>query len=301
MEKTEKIEAFDQKKFDCDTFPEGFNNKAGLFNVFRLDSFVGDKAKPVPYKRRDFYKITLMIGQGKIHYADKVIDVQKQALVFSDPLIPYKWEHTENIRSGFFCVFNQDFFQHYGNLSQYGVFQPGGTHVFDLSDEQVEKVRAIYERMFEEINSDYIHKYDVLRTVVFELLHFAMKMQPNMSIDKQQINANNRISALFIDLLERQFPIEDTYQKINLRSASDFANQLNVHVNHLNRAIRVTTQKTTSQIIADRLLQEAKTLLKQSTWNVSEISNALGFNEVTHFNNFFKKHIQTTPLKFRNV
>jgi AraC-like DNA-binding protein len=101
--------------------------------------------------------------------------------------------------------------------------------------------------------------------------------------------------------LERQFPIDDTYQKINLRSASDFASQLNVHVNHLNRAIRETTQKTTSQIIAERILQESKILLKQSTWNVTEISNALGFNEVTHFNNFFKKHIQTTPLKFRNV
>jgi AraC family transcriptional regulator, transcriptional activator of pobA len=295
------MEEFTQQKFNCDTFPEGFNNKGGLFNVFRLEPFVGDKANPVPYKRRDFYKITLMIGQGKIHYADKVMDIQKQALMFSNPLIPYKWEHTENIRSGYFCVFNQEFFLHYGNLSQYEVFQPNGTHVFDLSDFQMEKVSAFYERMFEEINSDYIHKYDVLRTIVFELLHFAMKMQPTMSFDKQVMNANKRISALFIDLLERQFPIDDTYQKISLRSASDFANQLNVHVNHLNRAVKETTQKTTSQIIADRIAQESKILLKNSAWNVSDISHALGFNEVTHFNNFFKKHIQTTPLKFRNV
>ncbi len=33
--------------------------------------------------------------------------------------------------------------------------------------------------MFAEINSDYLHKYDVLRTLVFELIHYAMKMQPN--------------------------------------------------------------------------------------------------------------------------
>jgi AraC-like DNA-binding protein len=77
--------------------------------------------------------------------------------------------------------------------------------------------------------------------------------------------------------------------------------QLNVHVNHLNRAIKETTEKTTSQIIAERILRESKILLKHSAWNVSEIAYALGFTEVTHFNNFFKKHVQLSPLKFRNV
>jgi AraC-like DNA-binding protein len=101
--------------------------------------------------------------------------------------------------------------------------------------------------------------------------------------------------------LERQFPIDDNHHKIYLRSASEFASQLNIHVNHLNRAVKETTQKTTSQIIAERILQESKILLKHSTWNVSEIAYALGFNEVTHFNNFFKKHVQLSPLKYRNV
>jgi len=37
-------------------------------------------------------------------------------------------------------------------------FQPDGTHVFDLSDEQVTNISALYERMFEEINSNYTYK-----------------------------------------------------------------------------------------------------------------------------------------------
>jgi AraC family transcriptional regulator, transcriptional activator of pobA len=86
---------------------------------------------------------------------------------------------------------------------------------------------------------------------------------------------------------------------VQLRSPSDFANQLNVHVNHLNRAVKESTQKTTSNLIAERVLQESKILLRHSRWNVSEVAYALGFTEVTHFNNFFKKHTDTTPLKFR--
>jgi len=299
MNKVESIEEFYKRKFNW--LPENIRNEIGHFNVFRLEPFVGDKAQPVPYKRRDYYKIMLVIGNSKVHYADKVVEVKKQALSFSNPHIPYKWEHLDNIRKGAFCIFNQHFFHQFGNLNQYEVFQPNGTHVFELTNAEVKKISAVYERMFEEINSDYIHKYDVLRNLVFELLHIAMKMQPTATFDKQPINASQRISALFLELLERQFPIDESHPGISLRAASDFAKQLNVHVNHLNRAVKEATEKTTSQIIAERILQEAKILLKHSTWSVSEIAYALGFTEVTHFNNFFKKHVPLAPLKFRNV
>lgn len=299
MNKVETIEDFYKRKFDW--MPENLKNEIGHFNVFRLEPFVGDKAQPIPYKRRDFYKIMLVKGNSKVYYADKVIEVQKQAISFSNPQIPYKWEHLDNIREGAFCIFNQHFFHQFGNLAQYSVFQPNGTHLFELNDEQAALVASIFERIFLEINSEYVHKYDVLRNLVFELLHFAMKMEPNSKIDKQQINASQRISTLFLELLERQFPIDEVHPKIEYRTASDFANQLNVHVNHLNRSIKETTEKTTSQIIAERILQESKILLKHSAWSVSEIAFALGFTELTHFNNFFKKHTQTSPLKFRNV
>ncbi|MBX2891004.1 MAG: helix-turn-helix domain-containing protein [Saprospiraceae bacterium] len=87
---------------------------------------------------------------------------------------------------------------------------------------------------------------------------------------------------------------------MSLRTASDFARQLNIHFNHLNRALKAITDKTTTQTIGERILQEAKITLRHSNWNVSEFSDAPGFVEVTHFNNFFKKHVGQSPLKFRN-
>jgi AraC family transcriptional activator of pobA len=298
MNKVETLEELYRQKFDW--LPDNLKNEIGHFNVFKLEPFVGERAKSIPYKKRDYYKIMLVIGNGKVNYADKVVEVQKQALSFSNPQIPYSWEQRDRIEGGFFCIFNKHFFHQFGDLNQYSVFQPGGTHIIELSDEQAAKVQSIYDRMFEEIHSEYIHKYDVLRNLVFELIHFAIKIQPITKCNKQQINASQRISSLFLELLERQYPIDDNHQKVNLRSASDFAKQLNVHVNHLNRAVKEITEKTTSQLIAERLLQEAKILLKHSTWSVSEIAFALGFTEVTHFNNFFKKHVEISPLKFRN-
>lgn len=299
MDKIESLEAFYKRKFDW--MPDNIKNEIGHFNVFPHEPVEPDKVKPLPYKRRDFYKIMLVVGDINMQYADKVISIKKQALFFSNPQIPYKCEQLERIKEGYYCIFNQDFFHQFGNLNQYSVFQPNGNHVFELTDEQVANIRVIYKKMFEEINSNYVHKYDVLRNLVFELLHFAMKMQPVADFNQQPINASQRISTIFLELLERQFSIDEDHPSVNLRSASDFANQLNVHVNHLNRAVKETTQKTTTQIIAERVLQESKILLKHSNWNVAEIAYALGFNEVTHFNNFFKKHTQGSPSKFRNV
>ncbi|MCB0669503.1 MAG: hypothetical protein KDC80_26950 [Saprospiraceae bacterium] len=54
-------------------------------------------------------------------------------------MIPYKWGHLDEIRNGYFCIFNQHFFHQYGDLTQYAVFQPQGEHIFELEDEQVEK------------------------------------------------------------------------------------------------------------------------------------------------------------------
>jgi len=299
MSKIETIEEFYQRKFDW--IPDNIRNEIGHFNVFQHEPIEPGKTKSLPYKRRDFYKIMLVLGNITMNYADQVVSIKKQALFFSNPQIPYNCENLERIEVGFYCIFNPHFFHQFGDLNQYSVFQPGGNHVFELTDEQVVQITGIYKKMFEEINSDYLYKYDVLRNLVFELLHFGMKIQPAVKSEKHLINASQRISTMFLELLERQFPIDEDHQAFSLRSASDFSNQLNVHVNHLNRALKETTDKTTSQIIGERILQEAKILLKHSAWTVSEIAYALGFNEVTHFNNFFKKHVQLSPLKFRNV
>ena len=142
MRNVETIEEFYKEKLNW--MPDNLRNEIGHFNVFNLEPFVGENAKPTPYKRRDFYKIMLVIGGGKVHYA-KVVEVQKQALSFSNPQIPYKWENKEDITGGFYCIFNQYFFHQFGDLNHYEVFMPNGEHIFELTDEESNKVKDIYK------------------------------------------------------------------------------------------------------------------------------------------------------------
>jgi AraC-like DNA-binding protein len=300
MEKIQSLEEFYRAK-DL-RMPENMGKENGHFNVFNAEEFVGHHAKPLPYSRKDFYKVALISGRNRYYYADKTMEVESHALFFANPQVPYQCEPLAEEQSGLFCIFTEAFFHQFTTvkLLDYPVFKPGGQPIVFLPQEQVGPIREIFEKMLAEMSSNYQHKLDLCRNYVMELIHMGLKMQP-IEISPSHSNASTRISSLFTDLLERQFPIESPVQQVNFRSATDFATQLSVHVNHLNKALKDATGKSTSELISERMIQEAKALLRHTDWNVSEIGYCLGFQEPAHFNNFFKKKTQLTPRSFRTV
>lgn len=298
MPTIETLENFYQAKLSW--IPENLQKEIGHFNVFPRGIFAGAGAKPIPYSRRNYYKISLLIGKNRFHYADRSLDVQDYGLMFAGPQVPYQCESLEDKQAGYFCIFTEAFINQHssGRVQDFPVFKPGGNPLFQLTESQMQAVKGIFERMMTEIASEYAYKYDALRNYVFELIHSAQKMNADLPVYAHP-NASTRISTLFVELLERQFPVESPQQQVRLRKASDFADQLSVHVNHLNRALKEVTGKTTTLLIAERVLQEAKVLLRHTDWNISEVAYGLGFEEPSHFNNFFKKHTQLKPSEFR--
>lgn len=283
--------------------PENINREIGHFNVFRIDELMARlrEKKEMPYNRRSYYKISLIIGKNRAEYADKVIDIEKKGLLFATPRIPYNYIPQDDKQSGHFCIFTPDFLTPGKNgvaLDDLPIFRPGGYPIFQISNDDVKELQRIFEKMHKELSSNYIYKYDLIRNYVMELIHFGQKLQPASTLYSTH-NASARVSSLFIELLERQFPIESPQQRLALKTARDFSEQLAVHVNHLNKVLKENTGKTTTDLIASRILQEAKILLKQTNWNVSEIAYSLGFEEVAHFSNFFKKQTKAAPLSFR--
>ena len=107
MENPESLEEFYKRKFNW--IPESLAQDIGHFNLFRLEPYLEGKMKAVPYRKRDFYKVMLVKGGGTVHYADRVYEVKKQALSFSNPLVPYKWDHLAPETTGEYCIFNRHF------------------------------------------------------------------------------------------------------------------------------------------------------------------------------------------------
>lgn len=255
-----------------------------------------------PYRRRDFYKVTLIESAGILHYGDKGVSVKQPVLLFSNPMIPYCWESADPEQAGYFCIFTEAFLKrHPGPLTAMDspFFAKGVKPVYQVPLSQLERIRHLFKTMLEEVDSEYPQKFDLLYNYIQILVHEANKLKPAGDYIAPH-NAASRITSLFMDLLDRQFPIDESGQTVQLKKAADFATCLSVHVNHLNRAVKEVTGKTTSSWIAERIIQEAKSLLLHTNWNVNEVAYCLGFEYPSYFNNFFRKQTNQTPASFRN-
>jgi AraC family transcriptional regulator, transcriptional activator of pobA len=300
MAKRETLDEFYKAKFNV--MLPSLQRETLHFNVFRLEEVIKNVSVPPRYSRRDFYKITLIRGTNICHYADKSIEVNGSTLIFFNSHVPYTWESVSGDYTGYFCIFKEGFFTEKmrENINNLPMFRSGGKPSYTLNETQDKTISEIFIKMLAEAGSDYEFKADLLRNYVTELIHQAMKMTASEKLF-HHADSNARITAIFTDLLENQFPIDSPSQRCTMRSPKDFANQLAVHVNHLNRAVKTTTGKTTTDHIKERVASEAIALLKHTRWNISEISYTLGFEDPAHFTKFFKKHTHQTPSSFRST
>jgi AraC family transcriptional activator of pobA len=281
---------------------EGSNFNAELklkgFMVYEIDS---EADTGHTYSRKDFYKVNLTTGKFIFHYADKSLETDENFLLFANPHIPYSCDAVSPKFSGYTCLFTEEFLKlgdRSESFKQSPLFKIGGTPVLKIDKEQYEFITSIFKRMLSEQGTDYAFKDELIRNHINLIIHEAVKMQPSESYSKQK-SAAERITAVFLELLERQFPIESTQRPLKLKTAQDFADGLSLHVNYLNSAVKNVTGKPTTSHISDRIISEAKALLQHTDWSITEIAYALGFEYPTYFNNFFKKKTGEIPKSVR--
>lgn len=206
----------------------------------------------------------------------------------------------KNIEYG--CAFSKSFLKHSGRSHsqiQLSLAKLGSSPIIKINDEEFEFLKILLKRMInEEINGrdqneEIMHNY--LRLIVHEL----MKTDSCSSRDLNQNNATTRIVNNFFELLESQFPVKCKHTPIGLRTAQGFADSMLLHATHLNRSLKMLTNKTTKTLINERITVEAIEILLSTEWNISEIAHALGFEHSSYFNNFFKRMTSTNPTKIR--
>ena len=256
---------------------------------------------PISRGRRDFYKMGLVNGNMTVYYGDRILKINDTILYFINPNVPHSVvRHSKKI-TGYACLFAETFItgrERTGILKSSPLFQIGDTPVIPLNKEQAAFMSAIFQKMLDVHGGDYHYKSELIRNCIELIIHEALRIQPAKNVPQFK-NAATRITHLFTDLLERQFPIERTDEPLKLRTAQNFAAALSVHVNYLNRSVKEVTGRPISVHIAERITAEAKALLQHTDWSVADIAYALGFEYPTYFNNYFKRMTGTTPKALR--
>jgi AraC family transcriptional activator of pobA len=259
------------------------------------------KGMPTAFGRRHFHLILLSMGSSKIHYDDHVVTLDGVYLYFASSRVPYSTEILSENHSGYSCVFTEEFIkpiERLESLRQSPLLKVSSMPAFKLDEQQQSRLAGIFDAMIAADSTDYLYKDDLMRNYIQQIVHEALQMRSEEHF-VQFNNAALRITTQFMEMLERQFPIENPNAPLSLKSAMDFAGQLSIHVNYLNRAVKQITGKSTTTIIGERITAEATTLLRYTDWSIADIAYSLGFEYPNYFSNFFKKVTGSSPKFYR--
>lgn len=106
-----------------------------------------------------------------------------------------------------------------------------------------------------------------------------------------QKRSAQRLVGRFTAALEREFR--------SGRTVADYARELGVTPTHLTRVCQITMGRSAKALISDRVLFEARRLLRDTQTPVHQVASDLGFTSAAYFTRAFQHHTGTTPSNFR--
>lgn len=158
-------------------------------------------------------------------------------------------------------------------------------------------------------------KKDVLKSVgeIYNEIVHEFRGRELMKFQK----ISSLLNVLYIDLTREYIPVTvKNHQNLNyltqlqkltqlidlhfrsIKSPKAYAEMMHMSEKHLNRICKTTINQTVSEIITERIILEAKRLIRFSHHNISEIIDVLGYEDPSYFSRIFKKHTGKTPLAF---
>ena len=259
----------------------------------------------VVFSYANYFIVSLFLERGKLSYADKWMEIQPGTVVFANPALPSAWEpllDDEKEEKGFSFMFSNEFIrkEEWGFLLNTPLLDLTLHQAIFLNQEALNNVKLLFQKMMEVNQTDDGMKEELMHSLLHLIIYEAMRGKEERPY-KIQHNAAQRTVELFLLLLDRQFPINYPNQQLEMRSATDYAQRLSIHVNHLNRVVKQVTGKTTTDIIASRITKEAVRLLRESQLNIAEVAYALGFEEQASFSGFLKRRTGKSPKEIRIV
>ena len=102
---------------------------------------------------------------------------------------------------------------------------------------------------------------------------------------------SNQLSHRFLELL--------LSEACKAFKPADFARELSVTVNHLNKSVRLSTSKSVSQWIDERIIVNSKILMHNPKMTISEVARELNIDDQSYFARKFKQYEGVSPSEYR--
>jgi AraC family transcriptional regulator, transcriptional activator of pobA len=266
------------------------------FHIYRFEDFDENCRFAIPPHTKDFYQISFIknYGNSQQEINSQVIQDAQSVFYFISPEHIYSWKRDERI-SGYILNFKAE------GLpiaiaefnEKFACFDLNKSNVLFLNSSNEQKINQIFKDIYEEYsNPSKIFFNEILKHYLLVLLYKCMSIYNEQQKSLDNLSTENRLFIRYKNLIHKFY--------LNKRSLSEYADLLDVSPNYLSTSIKKASGKSAAYFITNRLVVEARNLLKYSDMDIKEICYALNFSDPTHFGKFFKKNVGITPMTYRN-
>lgn len=277
---------------------------AGI-EIIRTDDHFSTCRNTVAAHRLNFFMICLIVdGEGEYNFGPDEYYLKENTLCFVNPLLVTSWRSQTSYQHGYCCTFDESFFyeglEDKQWLTKLPFFDGSGNLVLQLSKENTHYFAGLLEDMVQEFETGHGGDPELLRTMLRLFLQKAsIKMPAGDNKIPAAISHNMSLTRSF--LKKGKEDVENLMQgKLkSLPVLASYADRLNVSTNHMNDVIKAVTGKAAGRHLQQLLADQATLLLRQTSWSVSEISQALGYDDPSYFARFYKKQKGLSPSGIR--
>ena len=242
------------------------------------------------HRHNFFYILALKKGSGH-HEIDFIsYKIGNNAIFFMRP----GQVHQLTLKAGstgYLLAFNTDFYYRHDKASNQLLRKAGNMNLYRPDADSFKKILSILTYIFRE----YTDKQKDYQKVI----------QANLDISFIELvrqhskHPSNNAGTYTQERLDEFLALVETHISSH-KQASEYAGMLHLSLYQLNAITRATLGKTCSALINEYIILEGKRYLLATANQVNQIANHLGYEDVSYFIRFFKKHTGYSPEAFRH-
>ena len=267
------------------------------FEIYDLRSYRcknGEKAASA--HSHSYYQMIWFFNAGGIHTVDFIdYPIEKDTLLFINKDQIHFFDDNLEVE-GKLIHFNESFFMHteVDLFLKYCIFNVTTSPCY-IVDLDTNKIMHSY---LKSIENETKHKgaFGAEEVIRFSLKSILILLErTHKSRGDVQLQFQNAYQLQFYQFKE----LLESHYKDGM-AVSEYAALLSISAKTLSTISAKVSGKSPAAHITERVVLEAKRLLKFTSLHVSEVAFSLGFEDDSYFIKYFKRHTKVTPLAFRN-
>ncbi|MVM32117.1 helix-turn-helix domain-containing protein [Spirosoma sp. HMF4905] len=267
----------------------------GKFFIVEVEKLIRLIKLPVPPIRSTTHTlIYLTDGEAVMTIGSETYKIFKNECLVVPAGQVYSFSNVDE-NHGYLCNFHNDIiigkFGKNELLKDFEFLRVWGNPRISLDKQTSKFVRRLLKRILLDYSENGLMNLDIIQSYFIALLCELNRVYKPVSVSTQTnaVGITNRFRELLVDRIKTSHRV------------TDYASELNITPNHLNKAVRKITGKSPTKWIDEAIVLEAKVLLYQSSLSISEIATEVGLLDASYFSRLFKKQEGITPLAFRKM